>query len=337
MFTYIRMSMIHGSKEPIVHGPWSMVHGPWSMAKKTTIRYRLRAVVLLAVVLLSPGCGRKAEEKKEVIPIRAMRVEPRTVSRTLDYASNIEAWDKAEVFPKVGGKILEKLKEDGSPIAKGETIAYIDRDEVGFKFEKAPVESPLSGIVGRVYVDKGTNVTPQTAVALVVDIDRIKVRLDVPEKYLPQVSIGQQARVRVEAYPGEVFTGTVTRISPIVETETRTAPIEIVIDNPGHRLKPGMFAGIQLILEKRENVPAVMKEAVIGREPSAYVFVVNGGVARMRDVTLGIGENDRIEVLKGLTAGDLVAVMGQERLRDGAAVSVEVDTNSPQPTVHSPQ
>jgi RND family efflux transporter MFP subunit len=258
-----------------------------------------------------------------------MRVEPRSISRTLDYASNIEAWDKAEVFPKVSGKILEKLKEDGSAVTKGDVIAYIDRDEVGFKFEKAPVESPLTGIVGRVYVDKGTNVTTQTPIALVVDIDRVKVRLDVPEKYLPQVSIGQQARVRVEAYPGKVFTGTVTRISPVVETETRTAPVEISIDNSGHRLKPGMFAGIQLVLEKRENVPAVMKEAVIGREPSTYVFVVNGGIARMRDVKLGLSENDRIEVLKGLKAGDLVAVMGQERLRDGAAVSVEVDKNSP--------
>lgn len=282
-------------------------------------------IVILAAALIIPGCGKKAEEKAESIPIRAMRVESRTVSRTLDYASNIEAWDKAEIFPKVGGKIIEKLKEDGAPVAKGEPIAYIDRDEVGFKFEKAPVESPLTGVIGRVYVDKGTSVTAQTAVALVVDIDRVKVHLDVPEKYLPQVVIGQTARVCVEAYPGEVFTGTVTRISPVVETETRTAPIEISIDNPGHRLKPGMFGGIQLVLHMKENVPSVITEAIIGHEPNAYVFVVNGGVARLRDVQLGLRENDRVEVTKGLKAGDLVAVMGQERLRDGAPVSVEVD------------
>lgn len=281
--------------------------------------------LLAAALLAAPGCRKKPREKKEAIPIRAMRVEPTTISRTLDYADTIEAWDRAEVFPKVGGKILEKLKEDGAPVEKGETIAYIDRDEVGFKFEKAPVESPLTGIIGRVYVDKGTNVTPQTAVAVVVDIDRVKVHLDVPEKYLPQVEIGQTARVRVEAYPHEVFTGTVVRISPVVETETRTAPIELAIDNHGHRLKPGMFAGIQLVLEKHENVPAVMQEAIIGREPNAYVFVVIGGVARLRDVKLGLRENDYLEVLKGLKDGDVVAVMGQERLRDGSPVSVELE------------
>lgn len=317
--------MINNIDRPIVHG--KSVHGRWSMVHG--IFKKLWTITVLFLIITAPGCGKKAEKEKEVIPVRAMRVEPGSIARTLDYADNIEAWDSAEVFPKVSGKILEKLKEDGSPVEKGEVLAYIDRDEVGFKFEKAPIESPLSGVVGRVYVDKGTNVSPQTAVALVVNIDRVKIHLDVPEKYFPQVSIGQQARVRVEAYPKEVFTGTVTRISPVVETETRTAPIEISIDNTGHRLKPGMFAGIQLVLEKKDNVPTVMKEAIIGREPSTYVFVVNDGVARMRDVTLGIGENDRFEVLKGLKTGDLVAVMGQERLRDGSAVSVEVDKNSP--------
>jgi multidrug efflux pump subunit AcrA (membrane-fusion protein) len=303
----------------------------------------VHSALILSLLSTAAGCGRRVEKKEEVIPIRAMRVELQSISRTLDYADTIEAWDRAEVFPKVSGKILEKLKEDGSQVEKGDILAYIDRDEVGFKFEKAPVESPLTGIIGRVYVDKGTNVSPQTAVAVVVDIDRVKVHLDVPEKYLPQVSIGQQARVRVEAYPNEVFTGTVTRISPVVDIETRTAPIEISIDNPGHRLKPGMFAGIQLVLEKRENVPTVIKEAVIGRPPSTHVFVIEKvkdqrrdvtptgdvtptrDVARMRDVTLGLRENDRIEVLKGLEAGDIVAVMGQERLRDGSAVSVEVE------------
>ena len=300
-----------------------------SMVSRRTVSCGLWTVFLSAALVL-PGCGKKkAAEGKEVIPIRAMRVEARTIARSLDYADSIEAQDKAEIFPKVNGKIIEKLKEDGSPVTKGETIAYIDRDEVGFKFEKAPIESPLTGIIGRVYVDRGTSVTPQTAVALVVDIDRVKVHLNVPEKYIPQLALGQKARVRVDAYPGEVFTGVVSRISPVVETETRTAPVEIGIDNAGHRLKPGMFASISLVLEEKKNAPVIMKEAIVGREPSAYVFVVNGGTAHSRDVKLGIQDGEWYEVREGLKAGDLVAIMGQQRLRDGAPVSVEVDKKSP--------
>ena len=306
MCTYATPSMIRR---------WTVVCGLWT--------------VFLSASLVLPGCGKKkAAEGKEVIPIRAMRVEARTIARSLDYADSIEAQDKAEIFPKVNGKIIEKLKEDGSPVTKGETIAYIDRDEVGFKFEKAPIESPLTGIIGRVYVDKGTSVTPQTAVAMVVDIDRVKVHLNVPEKYIPQLALGQKARVRVDAYPGEIFTGVVARISPVVETETRTAPVEIGIDNAGHRLKPGMFASISLVLEEKKDVPVIMKEAIVGREPSAYVFVVNGGTAHSRDVKLGIRDGEWYEVREGLKAGDLVAIMGQQRLRDGAPVNVEVDKSS---------
>lgn len=293
-------------------------------------RYRALSILLLAACAL-PSCGKRPEKKRERIPIRAMRVPLATISRTLDYAGTIEAWDRADVFPKVSGKILEKLKEDGAPVAKGETIATIDRDEVGFKFEKAPVESPLTGLIGRVYVDKGTNVSAQTVIAVVVDIDRVKVRLDVPERFLPMVSVGQTAGIGVEAYPGEEFIGTVSLISPVVETETRAASVEIAIPNPDHRLKPGMFAGVRLVLESHVGVPAVMQEAIIGREPGACVFVVNGGVAHLRDVDLGLRENDLVEVTKGLKGGDLVAVMGQERLRDGSAVSVEVDGATPSP------
>jgi len=89
---------------------------------------------------------------------------------------------KAIIYPKVSGKIIEKLKNEGDSVVKGDVIAYIDRDEVGFKFEKAPVESPMNGIIGRVYVDIGTQVSTQTAVALAVRMDNVKIDLDIPEQ-----------------------------------------------------------------------------------------------------------------------------------------------------------
>lgn len=310
------------------------VHSP-----QTTVRGHLQVlwpidcqpwtILLLAVALISTGCGRKKEIPKETIPVRAQRVELRDIARALDYAGTIEAEDKAEIYPKVSGKIIEKLKEEGSEVTKGETIAYIDRDEVGFTFEKAPVESPLTGIIGRVYVDRGTNVTLQTAIALVVNMDKAQINLDIPEKYLPQVAIGMKAVIAVDAYHNEKFIGLVTKISPVVDVETRTAPIEITIDNAGHRLKPGMFARIHLILEERKNVPAIIKEAIIGREPNTYVYVVNSNAAHARKITVGIREGAYFEVRQGLKEGDLVVIMGQQRLRDGAAVSVEVDKSSP--------
>lgn len=288
-------------------------------------------VIILVIVIIIVGRivsskkGARTISIEEAIPVKVMKVELKTIKNTLDYVGDIKAQDEAAIYPKVSGKIIEKLKEDGSSVNKGDTIAYIDRDEVGFKFEKAPVESPLTGIIGRFYVDKGVSVTPQTPIALVVDMDKVKIDLDVPEKYLPQVSLGQSAQISVDAYPEEGFSGLVTKVSPVIDLETRSAPIEITVDNPQHRLKSGMFAKVRLILAEHKNVPVILKEAVMGKEPDLYVYVVKDNRAVLRKVNLGLREGPYYQVLDGLKEGNLVVIMGQQRLKDNAPVSVEIE------------
>lgn len=289
---------------------------------------RVILTVFMAVVVgASAGCGRQAGKTAgdQVVPVRVRPVELKDIKRALDYVANVTAQDEAVVYPKVTGKIVEKILEDGAAVKKGEVIALIDRDEVGLKFEKAPVESPLSGVIGRVYVDKGSSVTPQTPVALVVDMDRVRVRLDVPEKYLPSVTVGQKADISVDAWPSDVFNGTVVKVSPVVDTASRTAPVEIRIENADHRLKPGMFCRVRVVLEERKRVPAVTKEAVIVGERESIVYVAEGNIARRRVVTQGLREASDIEITEGLKEGDLVVVMGQQRLRDGMEVKPDVE------------
>lgn len=291
----------------------------------SSIEYRAM-FILVFFLLFVFGCQPKRELEKtpEVIPVKVLKVELKEILDALEYSGNIKAQDEARVYPKVSGKIMEKVKVDGSAVNKGETIAYIDRDEVGLKFEKAPVESPLTGIVGRVYVDIGQNVTAQTPIALVVDMDKVKIDLDIPEKYLPRVSLGQEAQISVDAYPEEEFSGQVTKISPIVDLATRSAPIEITVDNPQHRLQSGMFAKVKLILKEHKNTPAILKEAVMGKEPDLYVYMVKDNQAILQKVNLGIRQGPYFEVREGLKEGDLVVIMGQQRLRDNAPVSVEI-------------
>lgn len=286
---------------------------------------------ILVIGICSSGCSKKKELNKqleEIIPVKIMKITPRDIQKTLDYVDDVKAQDEAQIYPKVNGKIIEKTKEDGSAVNKGDIIAYIDRDEVGLKFEKAPVESPLSGIIGRVYVDKGTSVTPQTPIALVIDIDNVKIDLDIPEKYIPQISIGQEASIKVDSYPGIKFKGNVSKISPVIDLATRTAPIEIEIPNAEHRLKPGMFARVQLTTEQHKNVLAVLKEAFVGREPNIYLFVIENNKAVLRKITTGIHQGNFIEVTRGLNAGENIVVMGQQKLRDGTSVTIVEEESS---------
>jgi multidrug efflux pump subunit AcrA (membrane-fusion protein) len=275
---------------------------------------------------LLSGCapGKPKEKPQEAIPVRVDKVKSQDLYETLDYSGDVKAQDEAVIYPKVSGKIIEKAKEDGALINKGEAICYIDRDEVGLKFHKAPVESTLTGILGRVYVDIGENVAANTPVALVVSVEKVKIGLDIPERYLPKIALGQQAKISVDSWPNELFTGRVTKISPVIDLSTRTAPVEIVIQNKEYRLKSGMFAKVQLVIEARNNVPVVLREAIMGHDPDNYVFVVEGKLAVLKKIKLGIRQGPYFEVRQGLKEGDSVVIMGQQLLADGVSVEPEM-------------
>jgi len=297
------------------------------MRRRRLYRFKILITQILFLAACLTGCARKqgASGKEEVIPVKVIRVELRDIQKTLDYVGDIKAQDEAIVYPKVNGKIIEKVQDEGASVNKGDIIAYVDRDEIGYQFEKAPVESPLTGIIGRVYVDKGTSVNPQTPVALVVDMDNVKVDLDIPEEYLSKIILGQSAEISLQAYPGEKFIGTASKISPVLDLETRTAPLEIIIPNSDHRLKSGMFAKVRLILLEHKNVPVILKESVMGKEPNLFVYAAEDNKAILKKVTLGIRQGPYFEVQEGLKEGDLVVIMGQQRLKDKAQVSVEIE------------
>ncbi len=290
--------------------------------------YKTAIFLLLSFLVL--GCSQKEEIKvkeQQAVPVKVRVVKPKDINKTLEYVGNIKAKDEVMVYPKVSGKIIEKVKGEGIPVKKGEAIAYIDRDEVGLKFNRAPIESPLTGVVGRIFVDIGSNINSQVPVALVLDMTAVKINLDMPEKYLPKIYLGQEAKVKVDAYPKQEFLGKVTQISPVVSLENRAAPIEITLENADALLQSGMFARVSLVLEERKNVPVILKEAIMGKAPDNYVYVVENNKAAVREITLGIHQGSQYEVAAGLRENDLVVVLGQQKLYDNAPVTVEMENN----------
>lgn len=262
------------------------------------------------------------------IPVQVELTRAAEIQKNLEYVGNVRAEEEALVYPKVSGKLIEKIKAEGDAVQKGEILLYVDRDEVGLKFEKAPIESPMNGIVGEITVDVGEHVTPQTVVGLVVKMDRMKIALDIPEVYSSKISLGQEVLLKFDAYPVEAFQGKITKISPIINLANRAFPIEILILNPENKLKSGMFAKVEIIIESHENAITVRKEVILGKEPNAYVYIVENNIAKLRNVKIGIRSADRVEISEGVQKGDLVVVLGQQRLYDGA--QVRIDTGSSQ-------
>lgn len=278
---------------------------------------------ILSCVACVAGCGSKpptTQQQVAAIPVKTDTIVLKDIQETIDYVGDIRALDEVSVYPKVSGKIIKKVKDEGAAVSKAEVLAFIDRDEVGEKYEPAPVESPISGIVGRMYVDIGTQVTPQTAVALVVNMSSMTIDLNIPEKYLGNIRIGQKADLTVDAYPQSAFSGEISKISPVVNPALRAAPIEITVSNPDSKLQSGMFARVRIVMREFSGVPVVIKEALLGNAPDFYVYVVESGTARSRPVKTGVRQGGYVAVSEGLRQGDRVVVIGQQQLYDGASV-----------------
>ena len=293
-------------------------------AKRTVILGTIILAIILIIMgrLMTPKKGIKTVSIEKGIPVEAVEVIKGVLRETVSYTGDIEAQERIEVYPRVSGKISKKNVVEGDRIKRGETIALIDRDEPGFKFEPAPVDSLLAGIVGRVYVDLGAKVTPQTPIALIVDIDKVKVKVDVTERDLPKIKIGQEARIKIDAYPDRVFTGKVEKISPVVDLASRTAPIEILIPNRKYLLKPGMFARTTIITKEKKNTLIIPRDALMKEGNLHFVFVVEDNQALKKVVTTGANQDDLVEIKGNLISGEAVIVMGKTRVRDGTLVRI---------------
>jgi RND family efflux transporter MFP subunit len=189
--------------------------------------------------------------------------------------------------------------------------------------DKATIEAPITAVVSDRYVDEGDMVGPTTALIKIVDIKTLKVLGGVGERYLPQLVPGETAvHIKTDAYPQDVFEGTVFRIGVAIDPATRTGQVEIRVPNSNMRLKPGMFARMTIVLQERENVVVVPDSALIREQDKVYVFVANAGKAHRREVKLGLLQSEYYEVLEGLSEGELVVTRGRKQIEDGQAIEV---------------
>ena len=193
-------------------------------------------------------------------------------------------------------------------------------DELRLNLENTRVVSPVNGFVARRQLDPGAFASSNAPMVSVVDISVVRLVANLVEKDLRRVQPGTQTRVDVDAFPGETFEGRVARVAPVLDPATRTAQIEIEIPNPGHRLKPGMYARVGLLVSRHENALVVPRNALVDIEGRSGVFVVEGGTARFQVVQPGLLDLQKAEILSGLTDGQRGATTGAHALRDGDPV-----------------
>ena len=183
------------------------------------------------------------------------------------------------------------------------------------------IRAPFDGYVAERLVSQGQYVQPLAPVMRIVRLQPLKLTAEVPEKFGPWIQTGRELAVKVDAFPGEVFTGRVVRISPSVNMRSRAIAIEGEIPNSDGRLKPGTFARVQITTDRVERAVTIPAAAVQSRYGTNRVFVVQNGQLLGKEIVLGDRLGDRVEIAQGLEAGTKIVATDVEQLADGMKVS----------------
>ncbi len=198
----------------------------------------------------------------------------------------------------------------------------------------ATITAPISGIIGKRYYEAGDMANPAMPVATVVQMERVKITLDATENDLGKIRLGQEAEIQVRSFENETFSGKISKISPVLDPMTRMASVEVLVNNPERRLKPGMFARVRILTGVIENTIAVPRYATVEKSvieridgedevvTRYQVFVVEGEKAVERLLQVSYVDHVQLAVSGGLQIGDRLVTVGQGSLRDGTPVKI---------------
>ncbi len=179
------------------------------------------------------------------------------------------------------------------------------------------IAAPFDGVVGARYVAPGDRITDKVALVRIDAIDRLQLSFATSEQGVAFARTGVKLEVRVRPYPDEVFTGEVFFVSPSLDPATRRMILKAWVPNADRRLRPGLFANVDLEIAQRENAMLIPESAVVFGREGAYVWRVRDEVAERVPVEIGLRKNGRVEVTLGLAAGDTIVTAGTHKVIEG--------------------
>ncbi len=264
------------------------------------------------------------QAKAQLEKARALQLQVELRQRDIEAAR--EAVRQAEAALKLAraSRIRDQMREQDIKAAE----AAVEQARANIALIKAQIRNtyiraPASGWVVKKFLEAGEMASPAVPIVTLVDNRTVKITCALTEARARYVYSGQQVEVRVDAVPGKVFIGRVRTVSAAADPQARAFSAEVRVPNPKGLLKAGMFARVRVVKQRQSGVVVIPYEAVVRRGERTLVFVVEGGVAKQREVKLGLRQGDIVAVLAGVSVGDQVVVRGQSELRDGQKVTVQ--------------
>ncbi|MFW6363630.1 MAG: efflux RND transporter periplasmic adaptor subunit [Spirochaeta sp.] len=297
-------------------------------------RYTIPSVLFALSLFIIPGCtpqqdpdtaisAEDVEDEEVTTAVAGQILEPQLIRSYIAVSGEIQPVSTVDVFPETAGELIELSVEKGDRVNSGTVIGQVDPSRPGQRFSASPIRAPISGTIIAVTPRVGSQVSPQTTIARIATTSDLEILTMISERYISRITPGRSAEVFLDAFPDELFPARIAQISPVVDRQTRTLETTLRFNRADSRIRPGMFARVQIILEERPDALVVPQNAVMRRDGNIYVYVIDeNNRARRREVTIGIEIDGNAELRSGVAAGEQVIIRGQNLLENGSLVRI---------------
>ena len=200
----------------------------------------------------------------------------------------------------------------------------LDSENAEMNLEKMNIRAPFDGVIVNLpHFSAEAKVNSGTSVVTIMDYSSMLLEINLPESAINEVKVGQKAWITHYTLPKDTIIGEITELSPAISSETRTFKGKLMIDNRNLLIRPGMFVKADIVTESHSSTMVIPKNIVRNERNRRIVFVVDQGIARAKNIRLGLEDKTSVEVLSGLDKDDQLIVRGFETLRDGSKVKIQ--------------
>jgi multidrug efflux pump subunit AcrA (membrane-fusion protein) len=265
-------------------------------------------------------------------PVFAVNTTAAVRGQIQDYlplSGDIVAGSTVDAYSDVAGKVSRVYVSLGDRVTRNQAIAEVDPSRPGMTYMASVVRAPIAGTVVALPAQVGMTVSQQVPIARLAGGGALEIRLYVAERFISKMAVNLPCEITLDAWPGEIFQGSVYEVAPVVDPASRTMEVKVNVSNTGSRLKAGMFAKVRVITEQKQSIVKIPAGALIQRFGESYVYTAepdpaNPGslIARKKTVVPGIKIDEVLEIQEGLSPDEDVVVRGYNQLVDGARINI---------------
>ena len=255
------------------------------------------------------------------------RIEDKSYENSISIETkrlNLELAEQEQVKTKSlydkGGATLTEVKNSEVKIMN----SRLDYENAEMNLEKMNIRAPFDGVIVNLpHYSEEAKLNSGTSIVTIMDYSTMLLEINLPESAINEVKVGQKANITHYTLPKDTIIGEITELSPAISAETRTFKGKLMIDNKKMLIRPGMFVKADIVTERHNSTIIIPKNIVRNDRNRRTVFVVDQGIARAKQVRLGLEDKTSVEVLSGLDKDDQLVIRGFETLRDGSKVKIQ--------------